>query len=536
MSPPVLFPAPEELALVSCAVDADAIALYAATIRPAVACPNCGTLTRHVHSRYRRSLTDLPWHGVPVRLHLRTRRFFCRADQCPRRIFAERLPGTALSYARRTLRLSAALRAVALALGGEAGQRLLPALGMAASGDTLLRRLRSALPERHEAEAPRVLGVDDWAWKKGHRYGTLLVDLERRRVVDLLPDRSADSFAAWLEQRPSVEVISRDRSNLYAEGATRGAPHAVQVADRWHLLRSLTEAVERALEGRAPLLREAATAAAPPSPEASPEEWTSVSPTTAHPLTRTEQVKASRRARRLARYNEVVELRRRGQSLRAVAREVGVDVRTIRRWLGADGFPERKERPAAPSKLDAYRTYLDRRLQEGCTNAAQLWRELRACGFDGGISIVRTGVRQMQSGSQKRTGCSPKPPSLRQTAWLIVLEQAEMKPRERAYVEALMAASSELARVREVAQAFRAILRERHGSAFEPWSASAEKSLLRGFAASLRTDLAAVRAAIELPWSNGQTEGQVNRLKLIKRSMYGRASFEVLRARVLHAA
>ena len=222
MSLPPLFPDLEELVLDSVMVDTDAITIHATTQRTAVPCPSCDTLTDRVHSHYWRTLRDLPWQGTPVRIRLQTRRFFCEVETCPRRIFTERLPQTAASYARSTLRFSSALRAIALALGGEGGRHLSHRLALQASGDTLLRRLRHAARAPRSITSPRVLGVDEWAWKKGHRYGTILVDLERGAVVDLLPDRSADSFANWLRDRPSVEVISRDRSSLYAEGAARG--------------------------------------------------------------------------------------------------------------------------------------------------------------------------------------------------------------------------------------------------------------------------------------------------------------------------
>src|SRR6266851_7902256 len=230
-----LSPCPAEVQVERLIAKADHIIFIVHAVRQVVPCPGCARPSRRIHSHYERRLADLPWNGIPLEIRLRTRRFFCDADECDRRIFTERLPETTAIYARRTLRMEQALRWLGLALGGEAGARTAERLGLGVSGDTLLRHLRRmALAQKQAPVAPRVLGMDDWAWRKGQRYGTILCDLERRRVVDLLPDRQSNTVAEWLrDHAPSPEIISRDRAGAYAEAAHQGAPQAVQVADRF---------------------------------------------------------------------------------------------------------------------------------------------------------------------------------------------------------------------------------------------------------------------------------------------------------------
>jgi transposase len=257
---PALLPDLARITLQDVRIDGERITLVAQATGSPSPCPQCEELSSRVHSRYTRTLADLPWQGRAVRIQLQVRRFFCVTNECPRQTFAERLPEVAVVSARTTVRLQEAHQLIGRALGGEAGARLAVPLGMRTSPDTLLRRVRRApLPQQ---SAVRVLGVDDWAWKRGQRYGTILCDLERHRPVDLLPDRSADSLRSWLKEHPEVEIISRDRGDEYIKGANQGAPKAVQVADRWHLLVNLREALMRAVDRHHGHVLEAAQAVA----------------------------------------------------------------------------------------------------------------------------------------------------------------------------------------------------------------------------------------------------------------------------------
>jgi transposase len=224
-----------------------AIQMQLRTCRAFSTCPACGAASRRVHSRYRRKLDDLPREGLPVVILLETRRFFCVEEGCGRRIFTEQLPGTVARYARRSCRSSEALSWITLALGGRTGARLARQLGLLVSRSTLLRELHPRA-DAWPMEVPRVLGIDDWAWRKGHHYGTILCDLEKRKVIDLLPDRESETVLRWLRQHPGTEIVSRDRGGIYAEATRKAAPGAVQVANRWHLLRNLSEALKNALD------------------------------------------------------------------------------------------------------------------------------------------------------------------------------------------------------------------------------------------------------------------------------------------------
>jgi Transposase/zinc-finger of transposase IS204/IS1001/IS1096/IS1165 len=534
--------------------DPDFLHITAHGARPGGCCPDCGRASRAVHSRYRRRPADLPSLGRAVRVELRVRRFYCRNAACARRTFAERLPELLGPRARRTLRLAEAQGRVGAALGGEGGARLLQRLSMPASAGAVLRLVRGLpLPE---PAPPRVVGVDDWALRKGRTYGTIVVDLERRRVLDLLPDRTAETLADWLRHQPPVAVVARDRSTEYARGIALGAPGAMQVADRWHLLANVRQVLERWLAGsHARLCRP------PPGPgtpaAAQPGSRTG-------PFTRTRAETAARdgrRARRIALHEEVRRRHAAGAKLLAIGRAMGLAVGTVRKYAYAESFPVPETRPLRPSILDPYLARLEARLAEGCENGLALWRELRAAGFPGTAKQVHRWLAERRTAPARTTphasragptpagpGRPPALPSPARLAWLLVQPPAGLSASDAAVVTRVEW-DREAATVAGLARRFTALVRGRGAGGkvaadaalaeLEAWLADARTSGVRAmetFAAGLEQDGTAVRSALTTSWSNGQAEGQITRLKLLKRQMYGRAGLDLLRHRALLAA
>jgi transposase len=457
---------------------------------------------------------------------------FCQRSTCSRRTFAEAIPAVAERYGRRATRLKEVLKQVGLALGGEAASRLTRILGMDCrmdcSPDTLLRLLRR-LPD-DPIGSPRVVSLDDWAWRRGHRYGTLICDLEHHRRLDLLPDRDATSVAAWLKRYPSIEIVSRDRSDIYAQGAKLGAPQAIQVADRWHLLKNLGEMLQRFLARHLAVLHQDRQEPQTPGLLAKRPPR----------LTKPQgQVVQMHRDIRMTRYDQVLALRQQGMSHQAIAERMGVSHSTVQRWLATGTFPERKRREQA-SQLDLYLSFIREQWTQGCHNMARIYRELTKKGYKGSYESVRNLVISLQQGDRRSPLQGGTLLSSRQATWLFLRRPEELTTEEQQTIARLRNLNTEVDLAYDLVQQFARMMRDRTGEEqLDGWLekvASSPLTALHPFVTGISQDKAAVQAGLTSPWSQGQTEGQITRLKLIKRQGYGRAKFDLLRKRVLHVA
>src|SRR6266487_3287134 len=430
---------------------------------PTAPCPCCGTICKRIQSRYTRTVRDLPASGRPVHLMIHVRRFFCQESTCIRKIFAERFPSLTLPRVKFTLRLQEALTEMGFELGGEACARLGKNLSIPGSSDTILRLVKRA--ELPAAPPPHVVGLDDWSWKRRLRYGTLICDLESRKPIDVLPDRSVETVSAWFEKYPSIEMVSRDR------------------------------------------------------------------------------------------YEQIIELHDQGLTAIDIASRIGISGRTVHRWLAHGSFPEARRRRRRPSLIDPYERYVLQWWHEGNRNGLQLYRELTSRGYKGSskamynyLATLRTpqsDAPQLVPLKSRRRKSGPSLPtplenfSAQRATWLFVCQPEKLDQVQQEELMLIRQASPSAEAAYGLAQAFMQMIREHTGQPLDSWLSSVEASHLpelKSIARGIHQDKAAVLAGLTLPWSQGPLEGHVNRLKLIKRSMYGRAKLPLLRARVLHVA
>jgi transposase len=582
-------PLPEGMVIGQVEISAAQLTVEVISTQPFARCPGCGNPSDHVHGQYQRTVHDVPCGGRKVVLRLCVRKFACRTASCPRKVFAERLRELVQPWARVSNRLLEELQAVGLSASAEVSERLAPRLGMQVKASTLLRYLRTIPPP---ADAPvRVLGIDDFAMRRGDSYGTIFVNLETGKPLDLVPDRTAEAVLPWLKRHQEIEVVSRDRASAYADAVKRALPHALQVADRYHLVQNLRDHLQRFLDRKRTCLPEIedrplktvfpsaqglggalseqtgavtstvsvgqaqASSTDQPQEQIQPE----LSPLLRGQemelagLTYAERKKKISRDKRSARYEHVLALHRAGMGQRAIARELHMSRRIVQRFLTAGTFPERAPgsglRAFGKSKLDPYLGDLRERWSAGEHSGSRLFAEIKERGYTGSNSLLRHVLGEWRTelppkprrGPPRKARLALKPRkrrlSSRSAAFLMILLPEKLTKVQQQQV-AQMNLNEDLRAVYLLSQEFVTLLKAGQVEALDDWLKRAKACHapeLSSFVNGIRRDYAAVRAACSLPWNNGATEGHVNRLKFLKRQMFGRAHLDLLRVKVLYA-
>ena len=582
-------PLPEGMLIGQVEITPTQLTVEVISTQPYAHCSACGNSSDAVHCHYQRTVHDVPCGGRNVVLRLGVRKFFCRTAICAKKVFAERLPDLVQPWARISNRLLEELKALGLAASAEVSERLAPRLGMQVKAPTLLCYLRNMASS---PDTPvRVLGIDDFAIRRGDSYGTILVNLETGKPLDLLADRTADAVLPWLECHQEIEVVSRDRASAYADAVKRALPHATQVADRYHLVQNLRQHLQRFLDRKRPCLPEVediplkagsssdqglrgslndrggiGTSTVPadrPQAKRTDQHKDHVEPElpptpvgqgiALASLTYAERKKKISRDKRYARYEHVLALHRAGIGQRAIARELHMSRRIVQRYLSSDGFPERApgsgQRAWGKSKLDPYLGYLRQRWHAGEHAGSRLFAEIKVRGYTGSESLLRHVLGEWRAelppkprkGPARKQRLAPQPRkrrlSSRGASFLMILPPSKRTQAQQQQVEQ-MNRNEDLRAVYLLSQEFVTMLKDRQMEALDSWLNRAKAchvTELTSFVNGIRRDYAAVRAACSSEWSNGTTEGHVNRLKFLKRQMFGRAHLDLLRVKVLHA-
>lgn len=503
-------------------------------------CPKCQEESKNIQSRYERKIADLPWATISVELKIRVRRFCCRNQKCNQKIFSEPLSEVAGRYRRKTIALEAVLSLIAKAEGAEQASITAIKLGVNISPDTMLRLLRRQEIKKYPTSEIKVVGIDDWAIKKGNKYATIIVDLEKRKPLELLPDTEPKTVEKWLKAHPNIEVISRDRGNNFIEAASKAAPQAQQVADRWHLFHNLMEALINTVKRNNKVLKEAAKEMSMIMATSSNVEVTSLTTLPKSPG----QVAKSQKQRqyRMSKYEQTKVLHKEGLSIAAIAKQVGSHRETIRNYIRSESFPERLlPAPKPNKKIEGYLSYLQLRWQQGCYNGRQLFREIEKRGYSGSKNLVYKYMkswRRFLPEEFKRLRSSPSfsPLTPKQVAWLLIKEMKDLEDEEKSYISIILRLNPEIKKGQLLAKYFHNLIKKDKETSLDDFLKQVKENSIEefdSFAKGLIKDEKAVRAAFSSSWSNGQVEGQINRLKMIKRQGFGRAKLDLLQARFL---
>jgi transposase len=510
MSVNSLFAFPAGLEMTACSSQEGRVSVSLLSTQPSSPCPVCGSAAARIHSRYQRRLADLPSTGQPVHILLAVRKFFCDEPTCPRKIFTERLAPFVAPGARMTARLFQMVQIIGLTTGGRLGVRITDRLGIQTSRLTILRRIM-ALPTKPVGQVIQ-LGIDDFSFKRGRSFGTLLVNLQTHQVIDVLADRKAETAATWMASHPEIELVSRDRGGDYAAAALAAVPQARQCADRFHLLQNLGKALEGVLARHLAAHRKQRT------------ETTRTMPILtegpAKSLPKKVALSQAKREERLAHYQQVIALRGQGFSQTAIAQQVGVGRSTVSRWLSNGTFPEQQPRPRK-TRVDPHLPHLIEQWETGCYTVAQLHRELVANGYPHSYDSVyrqlirtlptrckRQYVRTPAPGGRKQESPDPlpRPPILAREAMFLFLHRPdELSAEEQETLTQLRSLHAEVDQAYELVQQFREMLRTRTGEQLDQWLCRVKASQIRelqGFVTGVLRDKAAVVAGLTRPQSN----------------------------------
>ena len=487
-------------------------------------CPNCKVLSKSVHSYYFRSLMDLPMLDNETWIRLKARKFYCGNGQCQIKVFTERFTSLFGSGKRITERVKERVLKVAMLMGGNGGEKLCRLMKMPVCSSTLIRAIHHQPVKQNET--PKILGIDDWAFKKRLNYGTVMVDMERRKIIDLLPDRETDSVRRWLEAHPGVQVVSRDRYSNFANGVKQASEDIVQVADRWHLLKNMGDAIQKTIDRNYIILKSARE-----------KEIRRQQDLHAKEIESTAAVQEEIKGILQRKFYKVKELLAQGLSISKISQEAGVQRVTIRRWKEFDALPIKK----AHNRTNMYlyeQTVRDLVTENPAMEIKEILASIIRMGFTGSRSQAYLQIAKIRGKKPKEY--LPKMPHIylipSRTSILLYCNPEKLSTKEKRLVDDLCLKSEEIKRTAELALSFRVMMENKDGAGLIHWineAIHAGVKELKEFARGLISDFDAVKNAIMLPWSNGQVEGQVNRLKTIKRQMYGRASFELLRKRLI---
>jgi transposase len=486
-------------------------------------CPLCGTLSQRIHSHYPRHPWDLPWSSSPVQLWITCRRFFCDCPDCPRQIFAESFPKSLKPYARQTIRLQTLLLELAHLGSAEGAARLAKFLGFLTSGDSMIRLERR---ETCITIEPRVIGVDEFALQKKPEinYGTIIVDEERHSPIDILSSDQMEPVRDWLKNHPGIEIFTRDRDQSYAAAARSAIPEADQVTDRFHLIQNAGTALKtlyKAHTWKMPNF-ENNQFTVNGSPYKSEVAFTQK---TRHPT-----------AGKLTKWEAVKQRSAEGQSIHHIALELGIDRITVRRYISIDTAPVYTPGQYRGTKIGPFLSSLRIMCDSGCHDVKKLYQELNKAGYPGKEGMVRYVLKAWKNGAEfgKLSPPIKSPPPL--SHWLL-RSRDKLEDEEKTKLDNILELNPSLAIGYRLKERFQKIIREKDVPGLMAWlqeAATSGSKPFQGMVTSIRRDLVAVKNALTLPWSNAQCEGQICRLKLIKRAGYGRAKPDLLRKRVLH--